>query len=226
MSSLLVSMASTREPSNPESGFMALYLSQLKAAGIDVNVEMMIDFANSGGGGTLGGKIEGIRKVCTIAGNFDHIIFSDAFDVQFFGSKADVIAKMPNEGVLMAAEKNCYPEPELAAQIDMPTVWAFVNGGLLCGRPSEFLKWCDAIEAHPAYDPNALDQAWFNRRLAESSPIVKVDSRCEIFLCLFGDDSELCFCGGLPYNKVTGTSACFIHANGGSNRAEIWERVC
>jgi hypothetical protein len=226
MSDLILITISTREPSNPESGFMATYLAQLAAAGIETHVEMIREFDNMQGGGTLGGKVAMLRKLTLQFQHYGKLVFSDAFDVQFFGAKEDVIAKIPTDSVLMAAEKNCYPEPHLWGAIEKPTLWAFVNGGLLCGTPASFIAWLEAIEQHPEYDPNMLDQSWFNRRLAEKSPIVKVDSPTNLFYCLFGEIEELCFRNGLPYNTVTGNSPNFLHSNGGSSRADIWERTC
>ena len=132
----------------------------------------------------------------------------------FYGTKEEVIAKIPEDHVLCAAERNCYPDPSLVPNIPGNTPWRFANGGLTAGTPRSILDWVDKIEAHRYYNPTGLNQGFLNALLAESSPLVQIDSRTELFYCLFGETCELEFRDGLPRNTVCNTSPNFIHANG------------
>ncbi len=212
---LIVLTASTVGSGNPGSGTLALYLSQLEAAGIDYDVDPIAEFPANGG--SLAYKIEGLRRRVTQFLNYDRIIFTDGHDMQFFGSREDVLAKIPSEGVLLGAERNCYPEPELIEAIESRTPWAYVNAGFLCGTPQSFMRWLREIEDHPLYDPVMLDQAWFNRRLASQHPLVKIDDRTELVYCTFGEEGEIAdlqWEGGLPVNTLCDTYPNFIHCNG------------
>ena len=101
MNDLLVILCATKER-----GTMQEYLGQLKDAGIDTHVEPILDIGEAN---CLGGQIEGERRLTRKFHHYKKIIFSDAFDVTFYGSKEDVLRKIP-DGVLLAAERNCWPD--------------------------------------------------------------------------------------------------------------------
>lgn len=227
---LIVIMGSTRDPADPAAGTLLTYLNQLHHADIDFHLERLLPFDNVAGGGTLGVKITQQRELARRFSHYKRIIFSDSFDIQFFGHKSEVLEQIPttNCGVLMAAERNCYPEPYPAEIIPQRTVWAYVNGGLLAGTPESFIKWYDLIEQHSTYDPNMLDQAWFNRRLAEDDPIVRIDFTTQLFYCLFGEHGDILDlqwdAEGHPVNTRCGTHPQFLHFNGSWPTQHIMER--
>jgi hypothetical protein len=172
-------------------------------------------------GGNLGFKVEHYRRMAKQFAKWDVLIFSDAFDVQFFGTKEEVLRKVPREGILCAAERNCYPEPQAVIGT---TPWRFFNGGLAAGTPKAFLAWLDAIERHPTYDQKMLDQMWFNRRRAEESELVYLDTQTDLFYCLFLEQDDLQFQNGLPINTLCRTHPNFIHENGHWPSTHIWAR--
>lgn len=189
-------------------GTLKLYLWQLEKAGIEYR---LLPTPPPG----LGGRIESTLWVAKEFSDYRAIICSDAFDVTFYGTKAEVMGKIPDHGVLQAAEKNCYPE-DLAARekIQGSTPWKYVNGGLSMGTPQSFMAWCDEVKRHPDYRPDVIDQEFFNRRLVESSPLCVLDSRTDVFFCLYTGYEELKFERGRPVNTLCGTHPNFIHANG------------
>lgn len=212
---LIVLTASTVGHDHPESGTLALYLSQLEAAGIDHNCETLTEFPANGG--SLGYKVAGLHRRVVQNLHYDKIVFTDGHDVQYFGSRKDLIAKIPDAGVILGAERNCYPEPNLAHIIQTPRPFSYANGGWLAGSPESFLMWLDAIVRHPEYNDLILDQAWFNRRLAENDPLIQIDYRTEIVYCTFGegaDIADLQWEGDVPINAFYGTHPNFIHCNG------------
>lgn len=225
MDELIVLTASTVGPNHPESGTLALYLSQLQAAGIDYDVDPITEFPANGG--SLSYKIAGLRRRVTRFLNYDKIVFTDGHDVQYFGDKEGLISKIPDAGILLGAERNCYPEPGIAHAIQTPRPFAFVNGGWLAGTASSFLTWLDAIERHSAFDGVMLDQAFFNRLLAANDPLINIDYTTEAVYCTFGEEgdvADLQWEDGLPINTLYRTHPHFIHCNGSWSSEHIFAR--
>lgn len=223
---LCVLTASSLGPNHPDSGTLALYLSQLEAAGIDHECEPLTSFPANGG--SLSYKVKGLRDRVVRNLHYDKLVFTDGHDMTFYGYKTCVLSKIPDEGVLLGAERNCYPDPELAKFITNPLPHRFVNGGWLAGRPECFMSWLDAIEKHRFYAPDLLDQAWFNLRLAENDPLIKIDDRTELCYCFFGETEnihDLQFDEhGAPVNTLTLTRPAWLHANGHWPSDHIWAR--
>ena len=201
-------------------GTMTEYLDQLHQAEIDVWVEDLSQQSLSGAGGNLGYKLKMMRDFANRFHNYSHIVMTDAWDVTFYGTKEQVIAKIPLALPLWGAEKNCYPDPHLKDWIGGTTPWRFANGGLLAGTPSSISYWCDEAERHHLYDSLILDQQFLNRVLAEQtkefmrSPFVLIDSKTELFFCLHSGYEELDWENGKPVNTLTSTRPAWVHANG------------
>lgn len=203
-------------------GTMDQYHQQLESAGIDYHVEpLVIDDSWA----TIGWKIRKIREVLSEHGDHEFIVFTDAFDVQFFGTKERVLRKIPRHGILIAAEKNCHPPECLTLDIPDAGPWKFANGGCLAGTPENILTWCSAIESHPLYQSEKIDQGFFNELLAEGSNLAPIDWRTELFFCLYGGYDELDFVDGIPMNTLYGTQPSFLHANGGWSTGLMKERM-
>lgn len=195
-------------------GYLPIYMRQLSGAGIEVSVNIVNDIENINAGGTTRWTMNTIREMCDKYGDYRRIIFTDAFDVMFFGTADQVISKVPDTGVLLGAERNCYPDPSLASAIPGETPWRFCNGGLLAGTPSEFHKWTRSLESQDYYDAMGLNQGVYNRSLARGDGIVKIDSRTDLFYCLFLETGEFVFDNGYPLNTLCGTRPNFVHGNG------------
>lgn len=205
-----------------EHGTLPLYRQQLANAGIEHHVEALNAADVGGSGGNLAYKVRMLRDWAIRFRHHERLVFTDAFDVTFYGTKEDVIAKVPTDHVLWAAEKNCYPEPQIAHLISGNTPWRYANGGCLCGSPQSVIDWCNAAEAHRHYNPTGLDQSFYNHLLMDSDPLVRIDSRTELFFCLFLGYQELEFEKGVPVNTLCGTNPNFIHANGKWTPAEAF----
>lgn len=207
-----------------EYGTLPLYRKQLADAGIEHYVEQLNANDVGGSGGDLAYKVRMLRMWAHQFSDYERLVFTDAFDVTFYGTKEDLIRKVPTDRVLWAAEKNCYPEPSIADQIAGDTPWKFANGGCLCGSPQAVLDWCEQAERHPTFVPNGLDQWFYNRLLMASDPLVNIDSRTELFFCLYLGYPELEFEKGLPINTLCNTHPNFIHGNGKWSQAEMWAK--
>ena len=202
-------------------GTMELYLRQLADAKIDVHVEDLSK-TDLGIGAHMDYKIRYIRDLVGRFQHYERIVMTDAFDVTFYGSREDVIRKIPTDHILWGAEKNCYPDPSIAVRIPDRGPWRFTNGGLVCGTPENFVKWCDAVESHPTLLSGYLDQQFMNILLSEESDLCHIDHRTELFFCLYCGYPELDFEKGLPVNTLYGTHPNWIHANGGSGTDGMW----
>jgi hypothetical protein len=206
-------------------GTLKEYLAQLVAAGIDVQVEDISALPHLNAGANLGIKVKAFRAMAGKFRNYERIVFSDGFDVQFWGTIEDVLSKIPTDHVLCAAEKNFYPpEPETQQRVNKRTLWPYFNGGLSCGTPDSYLRWLDMVESHPEYNPLMIDQLFFNRRLAEKSELAIIDDETRLFYCALWDVGELEFERGIPINRVTGNRPNFIHFNGKQDPSEILAR--
>lgn len=193
---------------------MPLYLDQLAKAGIEYRVETCTDKPNIDGGGNLGYRVKKFKEWAHRFSNYELLVFSDAFDVTFYGTKEEVISKIPRDRLTHAGEKNCYPNESWSLPIPDRGPWRYANGGLVAGTPEHFKHWCAYTERHRFYDPECLDQHFLNLEIAEGVGCLP-DFRTELFFCLFGGYEELDFEKGLPINTLYGTHPNFLHANGG-----------
>lgn len=202
-------------------GTMTEYLRQLYAAGIEYYIKWTPSYP--AGGGTLQHKVDLFREMTDKFSDYEKIVFSDAFDITFYGRKEDVMRKIP-DGILFAAEKNCYPDPTIAHRIAGETPWRFINGGLTAGTVRGIRRWIAEIHADSNYNGAALDQAVLNLLRTEDSPLANCDQRTELFFCLFGGYPELEFERGIPLNTLCGTTPQFLHGNGSWDRAEMFAK--
>jgi len=204
-------------------GFMPLYLEQLKAASIDYHIHDGSDKPNINAGGNLGYRVNIFKRLAAQFSNYERIVFSDAFDVLFYGTREDVIARIPTDHLLHAAEKNCYPDQCLGLPIPDRGPHRYANGGLVAGTPEQFMKWCDEIPRQRGYHPEHLDQYFLNVLVSQNSPLCIIDHRTELFFCLHSGYNELEFEKGFPINRMYNTRPCFIHANGGYDPSKMFE---
>lgn len=200
-------------------GMLAAYQEQVERAGIMFHVEHLSSMPHNVG--NLGMKIAAIRKFALLYPLYK-IILSDAFDIRFYGEKQEVWDKIPDEGILMAAERNLWPDGYLMQYFPKTgTPWMFVNGGLSAGTSESWLKFCDAVEAHPFYFPEMVDQQWFNLLRAKHDPLIQLDSQTNLFYCMVHEQGELEFKYNRPHNTLCGTYPPFVHFNGKWNPAQF-----
>ena len=199
---------------------MPKYLQQLESANISYHVMPLS--ITSPSDGKLGWCIDNYRNLAQQFSNYDRIILTDAWDVLCYATRDQIEKILPriSPQVMFAAERNCYPEPNLSFSIKSwigeDVLWCYLNGGMLTASPQELLNWCDAVQNHPAYDPFMIGQQWLNRRLAEKSDLVWIDWSTELFYCMFMEDQKptLENKNGRPHNTYTGEFPSFIHFNG------------
>lgn len=141
---------------------------------------------------------------------YTHFLYTDAWDTVAM----EKIDKVP-DGLLISAERACYPHPELASKYpanDSP--WKYVNGGGWCGEIAAFLKLYES--KIPTTELN--DQVWMTERFLSlhHEGWIQLDYGCTIFQTLaFCPQSDFeIWHGTYLHNTVTKSLPFFIHGNG------------
>lgn len=191
-------------------GLLDEYEAQLAAAGIDFHLETveLVEGINSV---TARWKFEFMRRMCERFIDYQRIVFTDAWDVLFFGRKEDL--SIPPH-LLISGERNCWPEDGIAEAIQSPSPWRYCNAGLVCGSPlmiRDWLLWNSSVG-----DPGGLEQQWFNRRIVDRASPVFVDAMTRHFYTVSADkeDCSLRSISGRPWNSRYNTSPQFFHFSG------------
>ena len=196
------------------SGLSETYRQQLTDAGIEFSFNIIGEIPNANSGGCLEYKLEMLRQYCRRFYDYERLIFSDVWDVLFYGRKEDVIRKIPLDRMIQGAERACYPEYHLGGLIRGVTPWRYANGGFQAGSPQAILEWCDRAQESSYYAPEEIDQRFLNRLLAYTPEMVALDSKTQLVYCLAGEAGELEFVRGMPRNTLCDTWPNFLHFNG------------
>jgi hypothetical protein len=86
------------------------------------------------------GKIHETYRYLKALEGYTHFLYTDAWDTFAMAGPDELAAKMP-DGLLISAERACYPYPELAAKYPAgESPWKYVNGGGWCGEIAAFIK--------------------------------------------------------------------------------------
>lgn len=188
------------------------YEDRLAAAEIDFHIEP-VTLADGIGSVTARWKFEYMRRMAERFSEYERIVFTDAWDVLFFGSKADLLPQIP-ANFLVSAERNCWPEGDLAAQIESDSAWKFCNAGMSCGSPERILEWIQG--AMKCADLDLMEQVWFNRRLVDGAWPVWLDWGTSIFYTVSYDREagELGIVDGKLVNTRYDSRPQFFHFAG------------
>lgn len=184
--------------------------------------------------GFLGKLHETYNYLKTLKG-YTHFIYTDAWDT-FAVAGPDAVT-IP-DGLLISAERACYPHPDKAALYpDNPSLWKYVNGGGWCGEIAAFLKMYEMCP--PTTELN--DQVYLTDQFLKGYDWIKLDYECKVFQTLgFCPHSDFVFpeCSKHPivlgkpiqtnqvfYNTVTRSHPAFIHGNGHTPMPHIYELI-
>jgi len=140
----------------------------------------------------------------------ERFVFCDAFDVIILGSPQEFDEKLDwQEGVMLSAEKNCWPDSNLANQfseIDSP--FKYVNSGLYYASSKWFINLIEYNK--PNYED---DDQLYMTNFYLNAPDVMLDTRQTIFNShSFIADGEYGYENGRV--QVLGNEPIFIHLNG------------
>lgn len=167
------------------------------------------------------GKIHETYKYLKALEGYTHFLYTDAWDTFAMAGPEELAAKMP-DGLLISAERACYPYPEMAYQYPASAPpWRYVNGGGWCGEISAFLRLYE--DQPPTTEMN--DQVWLTDQFLKlhREGWIKLDYQCEIFQTLgFCPDTDFFFCDRV-LNTVTQAKPLFIHGNGHTPMDDIYK---
>jgi len=184
------------------------YIKQLHDADVMFHVEPVDPMPHGPNSMTMRRKIGFVRTMANRFHDYDRIIISDAFDVQFVGPLPEELPEL-----LISAEANCYPEPDLAPKFPCPGPWKYVNAGLMIGSPRFLASWCDQCEVVGELD--ILDQQWLNRRHTETF-LVPLDWKTELFYTVTRSENQTLELRDRPFNNIHRTTPSFFHFSGGT----------
>jgi len=146
----------------------------------------------------------------------DIILFTDAYDVAYFGTKNYIINiflefKKP---IVFGSEKYCNPDPELEYKyIDKIHEFPFLNSGLFIGR-AWALRQC-MMQYH--YDDREDDQRFWTNQFITNPNLIELDYTNRLFLNTVDIDmSEFVFNGEIVTYK--NKKPLFVHVNGPDKR--------
>ena len=193
-------------------GLFDHYLGQLLAAGIPVHIEPLNGELANGNLGDLNLRIEFMWRILAAVRHYRKLVLTDAWDMLFYGTRKELVAKVPDHGMVLCAERVCWPEPDLAASFpDTGTPWRYVNGGAIAGDFDSLIEWTTWLDQYKEEYGTFVDQRLFNRRRAAGDSMTPIDSKTELFYTMTQENGELVKRDGRPYNLVTGEAPAFIH---------------
>lgn len=195
-------------------GMIDEYEDQLDAAGIDHHFHP-IKLENGIVSITARWKFEFLREMCREFNNYERIVFTDGWDVLFYGGKEEALRKIPEQPI-MSAEHNCWPESNLADKFTSPSPWRYCNPGMIAGSPAGinlWLQFCDKLG-----DTDLMEQKWCNRIKANpvTNYLIKLDVETKLFYVVSHDseDGFLRLNEGRPWNSRFNNSPQFFHFSG------------
>lgn len=213
------------------------YLKQLEKAGIDYYVHTHTEPLPNKDLGDLNGQLTAMTHLLNKFGHYQKVVFTDGWDVLYFGTKEETLRNIPDTHVLLAAESPYWPND--GGGWAGTTPWRSVNGGLLAGTPENMHEWMRRVKTHFQYNPGAVNQFWLNDRLQDGSDFIHIDNTTSLFYCMHKDGGQhtkedgtewvsvynpypaLTFRQGKPWNSLCNTFPQFIHFQARCHTAPI-----
>lgn len=161
----------------------------------------------------------------------EHLLLIDAWDIVCLRGPDELVARFESMGHpwIMAAEPNCWPDSNLAERHPpCATQYRYVNAGAMMFKRDYAKKWASTIVTASIYDgPYAhSDQYWWMLRHFENPDLFKLDTRCELFQCLYLSRHLMQFSLWEAVNTSTGTRPLVIHLNNNGKidqlRGQLW----
>ena len=122
------------------------------------------------------------------------ILFTDGYDAFMLAGEEEILAKFEGmkADLVVSAERNCSPDPELAADYpEAPTAARYLNSGGLMGRAGHLREVLGKVRAVPsAYRFRWSNQYRWTRVFLEEPHLFHLDYHSEIFFCASVPRSE------------------------------------
>jgi len=112
----------------------------------------------------------------------DIVLFTDAYDVAYFGNKEDIIERFLEfkKPIIFGCEKYCNPDPELAEKyINRDYEFPYLNSGMFIGYVWALKKCISDYE----YDDRDDDQRYWTKQFLETNKdLIELDYMSKLFL--------------------------------------------
>ena len=144
----------------------------------------------------------------------DLVLFTDAYDVAYFGTQYEIIERYKsfNCSIVFGCEKECHPDPHLAALYrNKDKEFSYLNSGLFIGTVQELRKCIIYYE----YTDTDDDQRYWTKQYFENQGVITLDYENKLFLNTSGFDKNYFMCdidASIAYYKLANPQ--FVHING------------
>lgn len=193
-------------------GLLDEYEQQLKDAQIDFHLES-VELADGINSVTARWKFAFMLRMTKRFADYECIVFTDAWDVLFFGTRDDLMPKIPKVCAI-SAERDCWPEDDLAQQIAHHGPWRYCNAGMMGGSTQGIMAFVNGVSPFPELD--LMEQQWLNRRLVEGRCPWMVDCATSLFYTVsqYHEDGSLQIKDGKLWNSHFNSFPQFLHFSG------------
>jgi hypothetical protein len=163
------------------------YEGQLRDAHIDFHIEPITLFD---GIGSMTGRwrLDYWHRMCKKFSGYDRIVFTDAWDVLFFGNIYGMHTRLPP--LLISAERNCWPDESLAQWYRSTSPWRYPNPGMMCGYPEYIVAWIETLKAGLRFNADVMDQLAFCQLAASHPELVPLDTLTTLFYVVSADKED------------------------------------
>lgn len=148
------------------------------------------------------------------------VMFVDGYDVIINDNIDTIVSRFKSFDcdILFAAEKICWPEPNLASQFpESETAYRYLNSGCYIGYAGELKKIIRRVD-NKIDDQEYLQNQFIEQIKYKKEVNIKLDTENYIFQCLAGAEQEVkVLHRQYPrqlINVATSTCPCVLHGNG------------
>lgn len=145
----------------------------------------------------------------------EHFVFADAHDVIVLGTPEEFESKLPNDDMLLSAEKGLWPpplHPFKSKYFQHEHGFNYINSGLYYSKSSAFITLIE--EFRPFYEID--DQMWLNLAwMLTDNVVMGIDCKQRLFNShSFIADGEYIYHHDTKRIEIMGNFPIFVHKNG------------
>jgi hypothetical protein len=143
----------------------------------------------------------------------DIVLFSDAFDVLYFGTQKEIIKRYLefNKPIVFGAEAGCWPDPSVKKKYkDTSHRFSFLNSGLFIGRVWAFRE----LHADYKFNDAEDDQRYWTKKYLSRPSLFALDYNNKLFLNCYTVKKEEINIVSKSCAKFGKATPMFLHFNG------------
>ena len=130
------------------------------------------------------------QYLLSLPGN-EVVLFTDGYDTILLGGEKEIMERYrriaPEGGIVISAEKTCYPDPSLASTYPTSaTPYRFLNSGGIIGTAADILGALETMEEMKATMPEdpflySNQYLWTRMMLEKGNTGIRLDINCDLF---------------------------------------------